>query len=196
MTKFLVYNRVYIEMHENFQKQSYRNRCMIYGANGPLALVIPVKKKRSIKNIITDIRIDYDTDWQNIHWKSLVSAYQNSPFFEFYKDELYEMIFSKDRFLVDFDLKLLNHICRLLSIDESYLMSKDYLNNDELHDYRQSISPKKRLQRSDRFFQPAKYQQVFAERFGFIPNMSVVDLIFNVGPYSHRILEESIKRGH
>ena len=68
-------------MHENFQKQSYRNRCVIYGANGPLTLVIPVNKKRGRKNIITDILIDYNTDWQNMHWKSMVSAYQNSPFF-------------------------------------------------------------------------------------------------------------------
>src|SRR4030043_240854 len=90
MTKFLAYERVYIEIHENFQKQSYRNRCVIYGANGPLTLVIPVKKKHSIKNIITDIRIDYNTEWQNIHWKSLVSAYQNTPFFEFYRDEVYQ----------------------------------------------------------------------------------------------------------
>ena len=196
MTKLLTYDRVYIEMHENFQKQSYRNRCVIYGANGPLALVIPVKKKHNRKNVITDIRIDYDTDWQNIHWKSLVSAYQNSPFFEFYKDELYEMIFGKDQFLVDFDLKLLNHICSMLSLDESYLLSKDYVNDNGVHDYRQSINPKKRLQKPDRYFQPVNYRQVFAERFGFIPNMSIVDLIFNVGPNSRRILEASIKRGH
>jgi hypothetical protein len=196
MTKFLAYNRVYIEMHENFQKQSYRNRCVIYGANGPLTLVIPVKKKHGIKNVITDIRIDYDTDWQSIHWKSLVSAYQNSPFFEFYQDEIYQLIIRKDEFLVDFNLKLLNQIFSLLHLDLSYSLSEDYLNHAGFHDYRQSINPKKRLQRSDRFFQPARYQQVFAERFGFIPNMSIVDLIFNVGPHSRRILEESIKRGH
>jgi len=195
MTKFLAYERVYIEMHENFQKQSYRNRCVIYGANGPLTLVIPVKKKHSIKNIITDIRIDYNTEWQNIHWKSLVSAYQNTPFFEFYKDELHELIFSNDVLLVDFNLKLLDLIFRLLNLDKSYSLSKEYLNNTELHDYRQSINPKQRLQKSDWFFQPVRYQQVFVERYGFIPNLSVVDLIFNAGPDGRRILEESIRRG-
>ncbi|HJX70302.1 MAG TPA: WbqC family protein [Bacteroidales bacterium] len=195
MTKFLAYERVYIEIHENFQKQSYRNRCVIYGANGPLTLVIPVKKKHSIKNIITDIRIDYNTEWQNIHWKSLVSAYQNSPFFEFYRDEIYQLIVSKDEFLVDFNLKLLNQIFSLLNMDKSYSLSKDYFNHAEYHDYRQSINPKKRLQKSDRFFQPVRYQQVFVERCGFIPNLSVVDLIFNVGPDSRRVLEESIRRG-
>ena len=106
------------------------------------------------------------------------------------------MIFGKDQFLVDFDLKLLNHICSMLSLDESYLLSKDYVNDNGVHDYRQSINPKKRLQKPDRYFQPVNYRQVFAERFGFIPNMSIVDLIFNVGPNSRRILEASIKRGH
>lgn len=196
MTKFMAYDRVYLEMHENFQKQSYRNRCVIYGTNGPLTLVIPVKKKHGIKNIITDIRIDYDNDWQNIHWKSLVSAYQNSPFFEFYKDELCELIFSKDEYLVGFNLKLLNHITGILNLDGSYSLSKDYSGNAELHDYRQTISPKKRLRRHDRFFEPVTYRQVFEGKHGFIPNLSVVDLIFNAGPDSHHILRESIKKRH
>ena len=195
ITKFLAHESVYIEMHENFQKQSYRNRCVIYGANGPLTLVIPVKKKRGRNNIITDIRIDYDTDWQNIHWKSLVSAYQNSPFFEFYKDELNQLLFNSEKSLVDFNLNLLNHILKLLNLNETYSMSEDYLSDSEVHDYRQSVNPKKRLQRPDRSFQPVKYQQVFIEKFGFIPNLSVVDLIFNEGPNSHHILEASIKKG-
>ena len=165
-TKFLAHESVYIEMHENFQKQSYRNRCVIYGANGPLTLVIPVKKKRGRNNIITDIRIDYDTDWQNIHWKSLVSAYQNSPFFEFYKDELNQLLFNSEKSLVDFNLNLLNHILKLLNLNETYSMSEDYLSDSEVHDYRQSVNPKKRLQRPDRSFQPVKYQQVFIEKFG------------------------------
>lgn len=195
ITKFIAHKRVYIEMHENFQKQSYRNRCVIYGANGPLTLVIPVNKKRGRKNLITDIRIDYDADWQNIHWKSLVSAYQNSPFFQFYKDELNQLLFNREKFLVDFNLNLLNHINRLLNLNETYSLSEDYLSDSEVHDYRHSINPKKRLQRPDRSFQPVKYQQVFNEKFGFIPNLSVVDLIFNEGPNSHHILAASIKKG-
>ena len=196
ITKLLAHERVYIEMHENFQKQSYRNRCVIYGANGPLTLVIPVNKKRGRKNIISDIRIDYDSDWQNIHWKSLVSAYQNSPFFEFYKDEINQLLFNREKFLVDFNLILLNHIIRLLNLKRDYLLSEDYQSDSEVYDYRQSINPKKRLQRPDRSFQPVRYQQVFIEKFGFIPNLSVVDLIFNEGPDSHRILKASVKKGH
>ena len=196
ITKLLAHEHVYIEMHENFQKQSYRNRCVIYGANGPLTLVIPVNKKRGRKNIISDIRIDYDSDWQNIHWKSLVSAYQNSPFFEFYKDEINQLLFNREKFLVDFNLILLNHIIRLLNLKRDYLLSEDYQSDSEVYDYRQSINPKKRLQRPDRSFQPVRYQQVFIEKFGFIPNLSVVDLIFNEGPDSHRILKASVKKGH
>jgi hypothetical protein len=84
----------------------------------------------------------------------------------------------------------------LLGLSESYSLSEDYSNNSELHDYRQSINPKRRLRRPDRSFQPAGYQQVFIERYGFIPNLSVVDLIFNVGPESQIILEKSIRKGH
>ncbi len=196
ISKFLVYERVFIETHENFQKQSYRNRCVIYGANGPLTLVIPVKKKRGRKCIITDVRIDYDTDWQGIHWKSLVSAYQNSPFFEFYQDGLKKLLFEKDEFLVDLNLKLLNHVIRLLNLHENYSLSEDYLENSGLHDFRQSINPKKRLQKPDSCFQPVRYQQVFADKYGFIPNLSIVDLLFNEGPDSRQILQKSIKKGH
>jgi hypothetical protein len=196
MTKFLVYDRIIIEMHENFQKQSYRNRCVISGANGPLTLVIPIKKKQDAKTVITDVRIDYDKDWQHIHWKSLVSAYQNSPFFEFYRDELYKLIFSKNEFLAEFNLRLLDYICSLLNLEKIYLRSREFADNTEMHDYRQSINPKTRLRKPDTLFQPANYPQVFAERFGFIPNLSVADLIFNKGPDSRFILGESIKKGH
>ncbi len=187
ISKFLACGKVYIEIHENFQKQSYRNRCVIYGANGPLTLVIPVNRKRGNKNIIKDTRIDYDKDWQNIHWKSLVSAYQNSSFFEFYKDEFYRLLISREEFLADFNLKLLDHIISLLNLNESYTLTEDYVNSVELNDYRQSINPKKRLQRADRSFEPFRYQQVFSEKFGFIPNLSIVDLIFNEGPDSRHI---------
>ena len=97
---------------------------------------------------------------------------------------------------MDFNLILLNHIIRLLNLKRDYLLSEDYQSDSEVYDYRQSINPKKRLQRPDRSFQPVRYQQVFIEKFGFIPNLSVVDLIFNEGPDSHRILEESEKKGH
>ncbi len=196
MTKFLLYDRIIVEMYENFQKQSYRNRCVIAGANGPLTLVIPVKKQQGSNTVITDIRIDYDKDWQHIHWKSIVSAYQNSPFFEFYRDELYTLIFSKYEFLADLNLRLLDHICSLLSIDKKYQLSREYTDNNEIHDYRQSINPKKRLRKPDTLFKPASYPQVFAERFGYISNLSIADLIFNKGPDSRFILEESIKKGH
>jgi len=195
ITKLLIHDSVYIEMHENFQKQSYRNRCVIYGANGPLTLVIPVSKKRGRRSIITEIRIDYDSDWQNIHWKSMVSAYQNSPFFEFYRDDFYKLLFKREEFLVDFNLNLLDQIIRMLNLNETYSLSEEYLSDSGSHDYRQSINPKKRLRLPDRFFQPARYQQVFHDKFGFIPNLSVVDLIFNEGPNSNHILEGSIKKG-
>lgn len=196
ITKFCVYDRVFIEMHENFQKQSYRNRCVIYGANGPLTLVIPVKKHRGRKKIITDVRIDNDKDWQNIHWKSLVSAYRNSPFFEFYQDDLNRLLFKREEFLADINLHLLDHIIRLLNLNETYSLSEDFLIDSGLHDYRQAINPKKRLQKPDRRFYPVRYQQVFAEKFGFIPNLIVLDLLFNEGPNSHHILQESIQKGH
>ena len=195
MTKFLVYDQVCIEMHENYQKQSFRNRCIIFGANGPLTMVIPVKKNHGEKTVISDIQLDFDTSWQKIHWKSMVSAYRNSPFFEFYQDELYRLLMKHIKYLADYNLMLLDYLVDLIDPGISYKTSTHYLINGSYDDYRLSVNPKKRLQKPDVIFEAVPYKQVFSEQHGFIPNLSIVDLIFNMGPESYEILSRSIKKG-
>lgn len=195
ITKFLLYDDAYIEFHENYQKQSFRNRCIISAANGPLTLVIPVKKKPGVKTRITDIKIDYDVNWQKLHWRSIVSAYKNSPYFDFFEDEMTLFYEKKELYLVDYNMKILNTLFKMLRLEVKIHKTEKYVSDKNFHDYRQSINPKKRLEKPDMFFQPSNYHQVFLEKFGFIPNLSIIDLIFNEGPNSCSVLNLSIKRG-
>lgn len=175
-----------IEKYENYSKQSFRNRCVIGSANGPLDLVIPVKKAKTVKIPITDVQIDNDYKWQTLHWRAIVSAYKNSPFFEFYEHEF--LSFYKNRFenLFDFNLQLIEKAIEITGIEikpgftESYL--KEYDKN--IIDKRYTIHPKISNHSSPR----AEYIQVFSNKFGFLPNLSVIDLIFNTGPSAGELL--------
>ncbi|NJK85558.1 MAG: WbqC family protein [Bacteroidales bacterium] len=101
LSKFILFNRIYVEHFENYQKQSFRNRCVIYGANGPLTLVIPVKKNHGEKTMIKDIQIDYELSWQRQHWVSIHSAYKNSPYFDYYMDDLCPFYLKREKYLID-----------------------------------------------------------------------------------------------
>lgn len=192
-TKLISFDKVLIEKHENFTKQSFRNRCMIYGANGPLTLSIPLIKGITPKTLITDIEIDYTENWQNIHWRSIVSAYRSSPFFEYYFEELEPFYTKKIKYLFDFNLELQNTICEILEIEPEILFTDDFIIEPESQiDFRNSIHPKKRCAKPDPNFSPQKYFQVFEEKHGFIPNLSIIDLIFNEGSQALTNLEESI----
>jgi len=193
-TKFVIYSKVYIEQHETYLKQSYRNRCYIYGTNGKIPLIIPVKKVEGNLTKTKDILVDYDTAWQRIHWNSIVSAYRSSPFFEFYEDILKPFYFTKEERLLDLNQKILLLMIDFLDIDtEVHLtesFNKKYYNEADL---RHSINPKKRLARKDSSFVPYKYSQVFIEKHGFLPNLSIIDLLFNEGPNSGNIIMHCIK---
>ncbi|MBN2612956.1 MAG: WbqC family protein [Bacteroidales bacterium] len=195
ITKFLVFGKVLLEAREHFQKQSYRNRCVILAANGPLTLVIPVKKNKGGKTLIKEIKIDYDKEWQRLHWRSIVSAYRNSPYFDFYEDLFYPFYTTKEVFLFDYNLKLLELLLKTLDIDTAPECSELFYTGNDKVDYRQSVNPKKRLEKHDDLFHPAEYPQVFKEKYGFIPNLSIVDLLFNKGPESKDVLMQSIKKG-
>jgi hypothetical protein len=192
-TKFLCYEKILIEKEENYQKQSYRNRCNILSANGILPLTIPVIKDQP-KTKTRDIRIDYSLDWQKNHWVSIESAYSSSPFFEFFQDEFYKFYDTQYKYLLDFDLKIQDYILDQLELAPTIELTEDfYAEPDEsIDDYRDSIHPKPRMQKVDSLFRPEFYYQVFYEKYGFVKSLSIIDLLFNEGPNAENVLKKSL----
>jgi hypothetical protein len=193
-TKFLLYDEIWLEIHEHYSKQTYRNRCNIYGANGKLPLTVPVLKGDMHRTLITDLRIDNNKNWQKLHWKGIESAYRSSPFFEFYIDEFSPFYSKKYVLLFDFNMEILLKIMHLLDLKPAIKYTDKYrlTVNSNVTDMRDSIHPKQ-SHRSDQDFSPVQYNQVFSDRHGFITNLSILDLIFNTGPEVVGILRRSSK---
>ncbi|HSH19846.1 MAG TPA: WbqC family protein [Draconibacterium sp.] len=190
-SEFLRADIVYIEQFENFIKQTYRNRCVIPGGNGPIQLIVPVVKGRGPKILIKDLQISYDTDWQRNHWRTIFSAFSSSPFFEYYKDDIHPFFQKKHKYLLDFNLQIHETICELIEIENTAVFTDDFENVPVATlNLRESISPKNKMEIDD-CFQPMEYTQVFSEKLGFIPNQSILDLLFNEGPNSFTILKAS-----
>ena len=193
-SKILLHGSIVIEKHENYSRQSYRNRCEILGANGSIALSIPIKKGDEHKTPVKDVRIEYDKKWQHLHWKSIESAYRSSPFYEFYADYLEPFYSMRENYLFDFNYKLLLTILEMIelevriSVSEEYVPARDFPGSD----YRDIIHPKKR-DLADPMFRALEYNQVFGERHGFQPDLSILDLVFNEGPNSLEVLKKCIK---
>jgi len=195
VSKFMLNTPVFIERYENYQKQSYRNRCYIYGANGIQCLVIPVKKTHGEKTPVTEVEIDYSYPWTKIHVKTLESAYRLSPFFEYYAEEILAVYEQKIPQLFELNTTLLHSILGLLDIKSSlrFTASFEPAVSRDYDDFRYSVHPKNRLNRPDNSFTPFPYQQVFNERFGFLSNLSIIDLLFNEGPNARDIIRQSLK---
>jgi hypothetical protein len=192
LSKFVLFEKVYIEQFENYTKQTYRNRCEILGANGPVSLIVPVVKGRSKKIKIKDLQISYDNDWQRNHWRTLFSAYNASPFFEFYKDDILPFFEKRRKYLLDLNLGIHEMLCGLMEIDTHLNLTNNFEDIPEnTLNYREFLSPKKNKTLPDPLFQPQEYTQVFSEKFDFISNLSILDLLFNEGPNSIHILEQS-----
>ena len=169
---------VIIDVHENYVKQSYRNRCCLLSPNGVQNLTIPLVKSRQRK-LTKDMQIAYDDNWRKIHWKSLESAYRSSPYFEYYEDEFHPFYHNKEyKYLIDFNADLNQKIIELLSLVVNIENTTQYAENiSSENDFRNSFSPK--MATNLNF---TEYIQVFGDRNGFTPNMSIVDLLFNEGP--------------
>lgn len=181
----------YIESQDNYAKQTYRNRCMIADANGPLALTIPTEKGTEGKCLMRDIRISDHGNWRHQHWNALEAAYRHTPFFLYYEDDFRPFYEQDIEFLYDFNMQLTEMVCGLIGIESTLKPTTEYQHNpDGMADYRTLITPKVDW-REDEGFHSVEYYQVFKEKHGFIPNLSIVDLLFNMGPESILILNES-----
>ena len=187
--KMLQYPESRIETAENYVKQSCRNRCVIAAANGPLALSVPIVKPDTPKCPTKEIRISDHGNWRHLHWNALVSAYNMSPFFEYYADDFAPFYERRYTFLLDFNEALRRLICELLDLHPDIRYTEQY-EPVVTHDFRETISPRHTV--NDPHFQPVPYYQVFRERHGFLPNLSIVDLLFNMGPEGLLTLRQSI----
>ena len=171
----------FIEQHETYVKQTIRNRTTIYSSNGPLDLSIPVKKVFGNKTITKDIQISYEEDWIKNHWKALESAYMHTPYFEHYSSEVFQLISSKETSLLNFNLSILNSIIKWLDLDVYFNCTESYSKNVG-EDFR-----------TFNFNQPnvddkTSYYQVFSGNHGYIPNLSLLDLLFHEGPLARKYL--------
>ena len=192
--KLVSHPQIYLEHCENYLKQSYRNRAVILAANGPLALTIPIVNGPSAKGPIKEQRLSFDYNWQQMHWRSLVAAYNNSPFFEYYADDLAPFFETKKwQFLIDFNEEILGAIVKILQIKTTIRITETYISKEnvtsDLLDFRTLIHPKNSKLNSDECFMPVPYHQVFNEKWGFVPNLSILDLLFNEGPATTTLLK-------
>ena len=184
--------QVVIERYDHYLKQTYRNRCVIAGANGALTLSVPIIKPENPKAFSSDIEISDHGNWQHLHWNAIISAYNSSPFFEYYADDFAPFYRKKYRFLFDFNEELRALICQLLEIEPEVSFSAEYIPaaSPEI-DFRETIHPKKKIEDADPSFVAKEYYQVFCSKYGFLPNLSIIDLLFNMGPEARLILQAS-----
>jgi hypothetical protein len=173
--------RIILEKHEHFQKQSYRTRTRILSANGVLDLNIPVAHTRE-KEVIAGTRINYSHRWQNIHWRAITSAYRNSPYFEFFESEIHALYSNRTEFLFDYNLHQLRALFKILKIEKQISFTTEYHNHPTGVKDLRSLHPKKTVPHPDVSHILAKpYYQTFSNKFPFAPNLSILDVIFNTG---------------
>jgi hypothetical protein len=169
---------IYIEKEENYIKQSYRNRCYILSAHGPQILSVPVYLGSVHKTLIKDIRIDYSKRWQQVHLGAMTASYSASPYFEFYFDLIERIISANHKYLLDLNMELTESILKILKISRKISYTASYEPaSDKPDDLRYKITPKEESSHSQK-----RYMQVFDTGKGFVPHLSILDLIFNTGP--------------
>ncbi|MGB0896216.1 MAG: WbqC family protein [Flavobacteriaceae bacterium] len=181
---------VIFEAADNFQKQTYRNRMYIYGANGKLLLNIPVKhNKNKQKTPYKSIEIENVENWQNQHWRSIVSAYKSSPFFEYYEDDFKDLFTSPQNSLYKLNIEIFKRLleCIELDINLQYTTTFETTPTDSV-DLRHLANAKK-----ENTLTTEPYTQVFGDKFGYLNNLSVLDLLFNEGPNTLNYLESQDK---
>lgn len=181
-----LYSNIEFEQYENYQKMSFRNRCMIVGSNGLINLSVPLQKGRSQKLLMKDVKISYSENWQEQHWRSIYSCYGNSPFFEFYEESLRKLFELKSVFLIDLNWETFEWVKKRIKLVAQIQRTDHYepLVRDNCFDARNLFKPQSNHLVKD----VIKYQQVFEDRIGFKPNLSVLDLMFCNGPSSKSLI--------
>lgn len=173
--------KVLIEQHETYPRQTYRNRCYIYSANGVLPLSIPVERGSFHKVKLRDLKIDYSRKWQREHMHAIRSAYNSSAFFEFYADEVLAPLASGHKFLIDMNMQILDIIFEALETDTTAVKTDTFIKDygDKCLDLRyRSMTADSLGVRANEYF------QVFSPDHGWKPDLSIIDLLFNMGPES------------
>ena len=179
------FSYILFEQYESYQKMSFRNRFMIAGANGIISLTVPLENGREQKRLMKDVRISNVQGWQKQHWKTIASCYNKSPWFEFYQDELNELYAKPFSFLLDWNLACFEWTISKLNMPISYSLSDSFVKkyDEDFDDWRNKILPKNYAE-----FNGIKYRQVFEERTGFLPNLSILDLLFCEGKNAKELL--------
>ena len=188
--KLYRYDHCLIEQYDSYQKQTYRNRCLIATANGVQALTVPVEHSPLTSHhspLVKDLRISDHNQWRRVHWNALQSAYSESPFFDYYADDLHPFFERKYNFLIDFNEAIRQKICELIDIQPSVEYTSEYISaispqTSDITDYRNVIHAKH--PQPDDTFEAKRYWQVFQHKHGFLPNLSILDLLFCMGPES------------
>lgn len=189
--RMLAYPQVYVEQWEHYVKQTYRTRCVIASESGALSLSIPVEKVPHGAPI-KDVRLSDHGNWRRLHWQALLSAYDRSPFFEYYADDIRPFYEKRIDYLLDFNEGLRQTICNLIGMSPAVALTSHYYSEGEAADGRMDFTPKTLAPVPGFTAQP--YYQVFADRHGFQPDLSIADLLFNMGPESILVLRKSFKR--
>ena len=173
---WLIKKKIYFDLTDKYNKQTYRNRSEIYGANGKLILTIPIIHSKEKKQQLTkEVKIFNDTSWQSNHWKSICSAYRSSPYFEYYEEDFFNFYFKiKEESLFNFNIKLISYILNLLDHPFNFnTISYNKKKHRKIH---------KLIDAKNLCFQTNKYNQVFSDKYGYLNNLSIIDLLFNIGP--------------
>ncbi len=166
------------EIYDRFQKKTFRNRCSVMGGNGPIQLSIPLAGGRTQKTIMKDVMLDNKTMWKMRHWKTIISCYNKSPWFDFYRDELEHLYRSNHDYLHEWNYDCIQWICDKMSIQTEFSLTSDFTfhyDENNFFDYRNSLTPSSISEEDNNH---KRYPQVFEDRFGFVPNLSILDYLF------------------
>lgn len=189
-TLFL-FSNIEIEQYESYQKMSFRNRCRVAGSNGVVDLSVPLVKGRDQRELMKDVRISYTENWQVQHWRTIESCYSRAPFFEFYRDGLWQLLLGKpETYLLDLDLKILDWLQKVLKWESGITRTETYQKTVPagVMDLRGHFLPRKPPEDDFGF----RYTQVFEDRIGFQPHLSILDLLFCTGPAAKQLVQNGV----